>query len=71
LREQEIRAHVKIDEVVGIALEALLVVLVLATGELDHPLAELPALQLPVIAVPRRAVPLRRTDADGVVGREA
>jgi hypothetical protein len=30
---------------------ALLVVLVLATGELDHPLAELPSLQLPVITV--------------------
>ena len=40
------------NAVVRVALEPLLVILVIATGEFDHTMAELPALQLPVIAVP-------------------
>ncbi len=43
---------IEIDEIVRVALEALLVVLIFATRKLDQARAEPPALQLAVIAVP-------------------
>src|SRR5262249_16439200 len=57
LRDEKIGALVEIDQVVGIALEALLVFVVFAAGELDQPLARAvrehhpPALELPLVAV--------------------
>jgi hypothetical protein len=49
---EEVRSLVEIDEVVRVALEALLVGLLLAAGEFDDLVTELPALELAVVPVP-------------------
>src|SRR5271169_4274414 len=51
LRLQKVRPFIEVDQVVRVALEPMLVVFVLAAGELNELVAELPALQLAVISV--------------------
>jgi len=50
LRGKKIGAFVEIDEVVGIALEALFVILVFAARKCDCSIVQLPTLQLAIIA---------------------